>query len=455
MPGFDLGRVVQNKDNPAQAEISEPRCSWWMSRRTNRAVLSRKCSPYFSSPPMVTTADQNLVRKFNTAVAINTLRHRAPLSRAELASTTGLNRSTVSSIVNQLLAEGLVQETIFQSYRVGRPGMLLELNPSGGFAVGIELGVDFISLVVTDFVANVLWRQRVQSDPADGQSTILERAFNMTHRALDEGNGRGLRPLGIGLGVPGLVDLAHGELKFAPNLGWRNQPLRQQWTQEFNLPVFVENDAKASALGEYYFGVARGLHDFIYLIAGVGLGAGIMIDGKLFRGSHGYASEVGHMIIDPNGELCGCGKRGCWETLVGPRAVIRRFQQTLRAGVPSTVLHAGSNDLANVTFEDVADAAAQGDAAALAAMQEVGASLGLGIANLVNIFNPQMVVLGGALAYASEILLPVIEKVVAANAMSIPCEDLKIAASAHGPNACVIGAATLVLDNILREPNFV
>jgi glucokinase-like ROK family protein len=352
------------------------------------------------------------------------------------------------------LADGLVQETIFQSDRVGRPGLLLELNPAGGFAVGVEIGVDFISLVVTDFVANVLWRQRINSDPADGQDTILERAFQMTHRALEEGNARGLRPLGIGLGVPALVDLAHGELKFAPNLGWKNVPLRQLWSQEFNLPVFVENDAKASALGEYYFGVARGLHDFIYLIAGVGLGAGIMIDGKLFRGSHGYASEVGHMIIDPNGEICGCGKRGCWETLVGPKAVIRRFQQTLRDGVPSTVLQAARNDLANVTFQDVADAAKQGDAAALEAMQEVGASLGLGIANLVNIFNPQMVVLGGALAYASEILLPVIEKAVAANAMGIPSEDLKIAASAHGPDACVMGAATLVLDNILREPNF-
>jgi glucokinase-like ROK family protein len=403
---------------------------------------------------MVTTADQNLVRKFNTAVAINTLRHRAPLSRAELASCTGLNRSTVSSIVSHLLADGLVQETTFQSDRVGRPGLLLELNPAGGFAVGVEIGVDFISLVVTDFVANVLWRQRINSDPADGQDTILERAFRMTHRALDEGNARGLRPLGIGLGVPALVDLTHGELKFAPNLGWKNVPLRQKWSQEFNLPVFVENDAKASALGEYYFGVARGLNDFIYLVAGVGLGAGIMIDGKLFRGSHGYASEVGHMIMNPDGELCGCGKHGCWETLVRPQAVIRLFQQNVLAGIPSTVLVPACKDPDKITFADVADAAAQGDPAALAAMQKVGASLGLGIANLVNIFNPQMVVLGGSLAYASETLLPVIQKVVAANAMSIPSEDLKIAASAHGPDACVMGAATLVLDNIFREPNF-
>jgi glucokinase-like ROK family protein len=403
---------------------------------------------------MATTADQNLVRKLNTALVINTLRHRAPLSRAELASDTGLNRSTISSIINELLSDRLVQETTLQSDRIGRPGMLLELNPSGGFAVGIELGVDFISLVVTDFVANVLWRQRLKSDPSDGQKTILERAYGMTETALREGSQGGLRPLGIGLGVPGLVDLRQGELKIAPNLGWMDLPLCQLWSQRFNLPVFVENDAKAAALGEYYFGAARGLSDFIFLLAGVGLGAGILIDGKLLRGSHGYSSEVGHMILDPDGELCGCGKRGCWETLVGPRAVVRRFRKTLREGQPSTLLHAAENAPESITFEAVANAALQGDPAALTAMREVGSSLGFGIANLVNIFNPQMVVLGGELNYASDILLPVVEKVVVSNAMTLPGQDVKIAASAHGRDACVMGAATLVLDDILREPEF-
>ena len=403
---------------------------------------------------MVTIADQNLVRKFNTAVVINALRRRAPLSRAELASCTGLNRSTISSIINELLNGSLVQETTLQSDRIGRPGMLLELNPAGGFAVGIELGVDFISLVVTDFVANVLWRSRVFSDAALGMNAVLRRAFEMTQQALEVGIARQLRPLGIGLGIPGLVDLRHGELKLAPNLGWKNTPLRQLLSAQFNLPVFVENDAKAAALGEYYFGVARGLSNFIFLNAGVGLGAGIVLGGKLFRGSHGYATEVGHMIIDVNGEQCGCGKRGCWETLVGPRAVLRRFRQTLRDGVPSTVLHAVDNDLDHITFENVANAALQGDPAALAAMRQVGADLGFGIANLVKIFNPQMVVLGGELNYCSQILLPEVEKVVASNSMSLACEDVKITASAHGLDACVMGAAALVLDDILREPDF-
>ena len=403
---------------------------------------------------MITTADQNLVRKFNTAVVLNNIRHQAPLSRAEVAKNTGLNRSTVSQIINSLLESGLVQETILQTDRIGRPGVLLELNPQGGFAIGIEIGVGFISLIVTDFIANVLWRQRIKSKSDDNQDLILKRAFEMTELGLAEGQKRKLRPLGIGMGVTGLVDLRHGELKLAPNLGWRNIPLRRLWSERYHLPIFVDNDAKAAALGEYYFGTARGVNDFIFLNAGVGLGAGIMMGGKLFRGSHGYASEVGHIIMDPGGEVCGCGKVGCWETQVGPRAVIRRFQDTLSQGVPSSVMHASENDLKNVTFEMIANAGLNGDNAALIAMQKVGKSLGFGIANLVNIFNPQMVILGGELNYASELLLPVVRQVVAENALGLESQDLKISASAHGIDACVMGAAALVLDDILQEPNF-
>lgn len=404
--------------------------------------------------PLSTTADQNLVRQFNTAVVLDVLRYRAPVSRAELAAQTGLNRSTISSIIRGLLDDGLVQETTLQSDRVGRPGMLLELNPGGGFAVGIEMGVDFISIIATDFVVNVFWRQRISLEPAGGQIAFLERAFAMTQEALDAGRARGLRPLGIGVGVPGLVDVRRGVLLIAPHLGWNNIPIRLMWTQRFNLPVFVENDANAAALGEYYFGVARGVNDFVYLGTGVGLGGGIMIGGKLFRGSHGYAAEVGHMTMQPDGELCSCGKRGCLETLVGPREVVRRVQQTLREGQAATSLPVSGPDLEQITFAKVLEAAKQGDRVALAALQEVGHHLGRGIGNLVNIFNPEMVVLGGELNRASEILLPVVEQEVSHNAWSVSCEDLKIAPSAHGTEASVMGVVALVLDDILREPNF-
>lgn len=398
------------------------------------------------------TADQGLIRKLNTAILLDALRRMAPLSRAELAARTGLNRSTVSAIVNSLLEEGFIQETDLQSARIGRPGMLLELNPKGGFAVGLELGVDFISVILTDFAAQVQWREKVASDPDEDQINILDRAAALTQHALDFGLGQGLRPLGIGVGVPGLVDLRQGKLVFAPNLHWNNVPLRLIWSQRFNLPIFVENEANAAALGEYYFGAARGVDNFIYLSAGIGLGSGIVIDGKLFRGSSGYASEVGHMTMDPDGELCGCGKRGCWETQVGPRAVLRRVRKTLESGVSSMLCDMVDADLERITFESVVEAAQMEDPVALRALQEVGERLGVGVANLVNVFNPELIVLGGALNLASSILLPIIERIVLENALPPSCENLRVAPSAHGIDACLMGAVALVLEDIWREP---
>jgi glucokinase-like ROK family protein len=400
------------------------------------------------------TADQGFIRKLNTAVVLDILRRYAPLSRAELAARTGLNRSTVSIIVNSLIEEGFVQETDLQSSKIGRPGMLLVLNPKGGFAVGVEIGVDFISVILTDFVANVLWRQRRLSDPAEDQIRILDRACEMTQTAIDAGLEQGLRPLGIGIGVPGLVDIHQGKLVFAPNLKWTNVPLRLMWSQRFDQPIFVENEANAAALGEYYFGVARGMENFIYLSTGIGLGGGVLIDGKLFRGSSGYAGEVGHMTVDPEGDLCGCGKRGCWETKVGPRAVLKRVRKILANGPPAITKDLAGGDLDCITFDIVVKAARAGDPVALEALQEVGKYLGIGVVNLVNIFNPELIVLGGALSLANDFLLPVIRSTVCESALKPPCENIHFEASAHGADACVMGAVALVLDDILREPVF-
>jgi glucokinase-like ROK family protein len=398
------------------------------------------------------TADHALIRKMNTAILLDALRRFAPLSRAELAARTGLNRSTVSIIVNSLIEEGLIQETDLQSAKIGRPGMLLELNPKGGFAIGIELGVDCISVIVSDFIAQVQWRERACSDPDEDQIAILDRAANLTQHALDFGLSQGLRPLGIGVGVPGMVDVHQGKLIFAPNLHWNNVPLRLIWSQRFNLPVFVENEANAAALGEYYFGAAQGVNNFIYLSAGIGLGAGIVIDGQLFRGSKGYAGEVGHMTVVPGGELCGCGKRGCWETQVGPRAVLGRVRATLETGVPSVLCDLVDGDLERISFESVVLAAGQGDSVALRALQEVGEQLGIGVSNLVNIFNPDLIVLGGALNRASTMLLPIVERIISESGLVPARENVRVAASAHGVDACLIGAIALVLEDILREP---
>ena len=399
-----------------------------------------------------TTADQVLVRKLNTSRILDCLRTRGPISRAGLSAVVGLNRSTVSSVINGLIEEDFVREIGLQASGRGRPGMLLEIDPAGGCAVGVEIGVDFISVILTDFIAQVLWQQHTITDPQDGQDHIVECAAGIVQQALEMGQERGLRLLGIGLGVPGLVDVRQGNLVFAPNLRWRDVPFRQLWTQRFELPVFIENEANAAALGEYYFGIARDVQNLIYLSAGVGLGGGIIIEGRLFRGSGGYAGEVGHMTIGSGTELCGCGKRGCWETMVGPRATVRRVREALEKNGKSKIRALVGGDLNRVDVNVVVQAAQAGDSLAKTSLEKVAVLLGKGIANLVNAFNPEMVVLGGALSLASPFLLPVIEETVRRHALAQSRENVTIAASAHGKHACVTGAVALVLDNIFREP---
>jgi glucokinase-like ROK family protein len=275
----------------------------------------------------------------------------------------------------------------------------------------------------------------------------------MVQEALDRGLAQDLRPLGIGLGVPGLVDTRQGSLEFAPNLGWNDVPLRSMWTRRFDLPVFVENEANTAALGEYYFGVAQDVENLIYLSAGIGLGGGIIVNGSLFRGSSGYAGEVGHMTVDPNGELCGCGKRGCWETVVGPRAIVRRVTRAIEShGEPSQISSLVGGELSEINMDIVVQAARAGDPVARTALEEVGVQLGIGIANLINAFNPELVVLGGALSLGSELLLPVIKEIIRDHALAQPHGIVQVVSSAHGADACIMGGIALVLDNVLREP---
>jgi glucokinase-like ROK family protein len=398
------------------------------------------------------TADQESVRKVNTSLVLNALRLHAPISRAELANITKLNRSTISNIVNVLIEDGLVLEMDTMESKIGRPGIALALRPEGGAVIGVEIGVGFISAILTDFVANILWREWTECLPTKPQIEIIAEAEGLIDRAISFAEEKHLRVLGIGLGVPGLVNVKKGELLFAPNLGWQNVPLRLMWSQRFHLPLYVENEANLGALGEYYFGVGRDVDNFIYLSSGVGLGGGVIIDGKLFKGGRGFAGEIGHIQRDPQGELCGCGRRGCWETQVGPRAVLQRVKRSIQADPSNdTVAKYANGNLDNLTFNQVVDCALQGDQLCLSAMEEVGKNLGTGIADLANIFNPEMVVIGGTFSYGREILLPVLEDVITNEALPAVKNDLHVIFSEHGEDACILGAIAVVLDDILRE----
>jgi glucokinase-like ROK family protein len=380
--------------------------------------------------------DQRLARKYNSATILDHLRLHAPVSRAGLAEYTGLTRSTVSRIIDQLQAENLVHEIGAQQDRVGRPGTLIELNPSGGTAVGVEIGVYFVSVILTNFVAQILWRENVSLPDESDVRSYLREAEKLIYAALQVAKADGLQALGIGVGVWGLVDIQKGEVRFAPNLKWRDVPLKKLWEGRFGMTVFVENDANAAAMGEYYLGAAKNVDDFIYVNTGIGLGGGIISAGKLFRGWNGYAGEIGHMTIDPDGEPCMCGKRGCWETLVGSRVAVQNYKT--RTG-------------REISFEALVQLLRANDPISIEIISKMALALGIGIGSLANIFYPRCIVVGGALNQISDMILPIARDTFAKNSLFQPQQDIKIIPSALGSDSCVLGCVALVLDEVIRQ----
>jgi glucokinase-like ROK family protein len=414
-------------------------------------ILLQLVYPINKQNTYMLTGDQEKVRKVNKSIILNMLRLHAPISRAQVANLTGLNRGTVSNIVNVLIDEGLVYEDEQKGSGIGRPSISLGLRPEGGAVIGVEIGVDFIAILLTNFVAETIWETRIQTDPSQTQTYIIGQAEHLIDQALTLANEKRLRPLGIGVGLPGLVNVHQGNLIMAPNLHWMDIPLRLIWNQRFRLPIYIENEANLAALGEYYFGMARNVDNFVYLSAGIGLGGGIMIGGKLFRGGHGYAGEIGHIQRDPTGEQCGCGRIGCWETQVGPRAVLHRVRKELESHSDQLLLNACSGDANNLTFAMVVKFALEGNTLCRQAIEEVAVNLGTGIADMVHVFDPELVLIGGAFIQAKDILQPIIEKTIFSNILQ-PCADgLRVAFSERGSNDCVLGAIAIVLDDILHE----
>ncbi len=398
------------------------------------------------------TGDQALVREINLSIILNCFREASPLSRARLAEMTGLNKTTVSSLVKELIARKFVREMGLGSSGGGRPAVMLELNPEAGCIIGLEIGVDFILALLTDFRAHLLWRQREDTDQAEGQEVILAKALTLVWQAIAAAQSTHRPVLGIGVGVPGLVDVSSGTLLFAPNLKWYDVPLHDVFSRQFDVPIFVDNDANMSALGERYFGKARGSNNFIYLSLGVGLGGGIVLNGQLYRGIGGYAGEIGHMTIVDDGERCNCGNRGCWETLVSQTAVIRRVRRAIEAGNPSLVSELVEGRLDRISIPAIVQAAGKGDQVAQQAIEETGTYLGIGIANLINAFNPEWIILGGVMSLASDYLLPAIERTIEQRSLVWARRMARVTASSYGVDACVMGGVALVLHDILSRP---
>jgi glucokinase-like ROK family protein len=401
------------------------------------------------------TGDQTLLREINLSSVLRYIHSNAPISRSQLATVTGLNKSTVSSLIDELVERGLVRQTGMESSGTGRPATLLELNPWAGCIIGVEYGVDFVMVILSTFNGEVIWRSQQNADPAEGQEITTAKVFELVDQAIDVCGMRQARLLGMGIATPGTVRVEEGFLVYAPNLDWRNIPFTQIFQSRYpNLPVYVDNDANAAAVGEHLFGAAQHIQDFVFLFAGVGIGAGLFLNGSLYRGQNGYAGEIGHSVFmaETFQHPCHCGNRGCWETYASQFSIIERVRAQLQARRHSSINNFLIDPADPLTLAPIKLAAESGDNVALEALYEAGQAMGIGVANVINIFNPAMVVIGGPLSTVGQYMLPGIRESIERHTLPENRHISEVVLSSAGPDASVIGAVATVVEAIFSKP---
>lgn len=398
-------------------------------------------------------ADNLKVRQLNMAAVMKCLRLNDTLSRADISKKLGLTRSTVTNIINELLSRRLVIETTLNRTGAGRPGRLLEINENGGFAVGVEINIGRIAVITTNMKASVIWEKSVLFEVGNTEDQVIRLAEDIVDEAVNQGFAAGLRPLGIGVGIVGMVDVDNGVLLHSPALGWADVPIRSWLARRFKLPVYVENEANAAAIGYSCYGEVSGFRHMIYLSIGAGMAAGMILDGRIYRGSAGMAGQIGHIKKAGSQSICTCGGKGCLVSEIGERSISRQLREVIKGPhregvVPREDLIAEKGDRVHIA---ATIRAMERDDEVRRVVEGAARTLGLEIANLINIFNPERVVLGGAMFPLYAVALYTIRQCV--REMVLPQMREHVTVDGVGRvDSGVFGAASLVLEAVEDNP---
>jgi predicted NBD/HSP70 family sugar kinase len=389
----------------------------------------------------VPAARPDAIRRHNLGLLLGQVHHDGELTRAELTQRLALSRSTIGSLVADLTALGLLDERVPNGgARAGRPSHVVGPRPDGPYAIAVDIDVTHLTIAAVGIGGRVLNRHTLPMDPTPSPPELVAR--HIVAEAAEVGGrvGIGAWPVGIGVSVPGTVDRHSGTVGFAPNLTWRHEEFGAMLAELAppGLPVVVGNDADLAVLAEHLRGSGRGCDDVIYLIGRIGVGAGIIVNGAPLRGHDGHAGEVGHNVVDVSGPPCHCGKRGCVETYVGENALLELAGRRGTANAQSVA----------AVFVD----AAAGDERASAAVRAVAAALGRTVASLVNVLNPERVLLGGSFAEVFRLAGEQMVRALDSHTMETSRNAVQLCTPGLGDDSSLLGAAELAFASLLADP---
>lgn len=376
------------------------------------------------------TWNQHVVKKNNKALVLSLIIETETISRADIASVTGLNKTTVSSLVNELLEEDLIYESGPGVSSGGRRPVILHFNKKAGYAIGIDIGVNYILAVLTDLKGQILV-EKSQNLTRTSYSAIMNNVQTMIQALMDDMPESRYGIVGIGVGVPGIVN-KEGSVLLAPNLGWTNIQLKEELEKMFNVPIIIENEANAGAVGEQQFGAGQDYENILYVSAGIGIGVGIILNNELYQGKSGFSGEMGHMIIELNGKHCNCGSRGCWEAYASENALLEMAGESIDS------------------LESLIELAQNGEKSAIDLFEKIGQYLGFGINNIINTFNPDQVIIGNRLALVREWIEEPILKTIENHTLAFHQKETHLEFSKLGKYSTALGVSAFVVDNFIK-----
>ncbi|MBY7142876.1 ROK family transcriptional regulator [Virgibacillus sp. NKC19-3] len=376
-----------------------------------------------------------LMKSVNKSNILNKIRKSEPISRAQIAKETKLTPPTVSSIVKELLEQGIIRESNLGDSKGGRKPTMLLINKDAFYIIGVDAGPERVECILADLSGEVFERMssKLRKPVSNDQFiTILKENIN---KILQSSMTDKEKVMGIGVAMHGVVDVETGTSLIAPNLDLKNIPIKAELEKAFNLIVKVENDARAMALGESWFGGHGDLESMVAVNIGRGVGSGVVIHGKLYHGAQDIAGEIGHMTIDMNGTICECGNRGCLQTFASGEAIAKRAQKEVHDETESDTL----------TGQRVHELAQHGNEPYIHVLEETGRAIGIGLTNLVHLINPSEIVLGGGVMKSEKFILPAIKQTIQQQALTEDSKQTQVTVTKLGDDATLLGSVALLL----------
>ncbi|MET7519015.1 ROK family protein [Streptomyces sp. NPDC005480] len=396
-------------------------------------------------------SDRASLRRTNLGLVLRLLRDAGPRPRIRIATETGLPKATVTNLVAELMERGLVREGDIERHgSVGRPSRTVEIDGRTICGIGVEISVDYLSLIALDLRGETVAECHTPIDTRGcAPEIVLDRMAEVVRDTLHALRAKGTHPVGVAVAAPGVIATDTGVVSYAPNIAWRDVAVVDGLRERLGRgapPVTLENDAKLGAIAEYLIAAEAGIHDLIYVTGETGVGGGIISDGRLLRGAAGFAGEIGHMPLDPGGEPCVCGRVGCWETMVGLTALLRR------AAPSDDPVHDPTVDLEQ-RLTELRRRADAGDGATLAALERIADGLALGTALLADVLNPRAIVLGGYFVHFGDYLIERVRGEFASRVMAPAAGGCEVLLSTLGFSAAARGGAYLALDRVYQDPS--